>query len=207
MLLSIGVNLNLTDGFDQSLVVEWNPENSLGFRQEAARDITTLGGYTFLTIFVTVFCFYLKASGRPATMWYVILTVLNAYICQSVLKRCFDRARPEGVLPLSYVESASFPSGHAMMSTVTYLTVALLLADLAVRRKHAIYLIVLAAILSGAVGMSRVYLGVHYPTDVMAGWSAGICWCCGSWLLADRLTSRQTIPPIRLSQHAGADSL
>ena len=206
ILLAIGVSLNLTDGFDRSLVLEWNPENSLGSRQEAARDITTMGGYLYLTIFVTVFCFYLKASGRPATMWYVILTVLNAYVCQTVLKQFFDRPRPKGVLHLSYVESASFPSGHAMMSAVTYLTVALLLADFAARRKHAYYLLILAAVLSGSIGISRVYLGVHYPTDVLAGWAVGICWACGSWLLAGRLTSREIIPPIRFSQLRNADS-
>lgn len=207
ILLSIGVSFDLTDSLDQSLVVEWNPDDVLGARQEAARDITTMGGYTFLAIFVTVFCVYLRASGQTAAMWYVILTVLNAYIVLSVLKRVFDRARPEGVLHLSYVESASFPSGHAMMSAVTYVTVAMLLTNLTVRRKYAVYLLVLAALLTLSVGLSRVYLGVHYPTDVLAGWSAGLSWCCGARLLAERLTSKQTIPPIQLSRNDHQDSL
>jgi len=200
LLLFVGIAVLVQTGysqqFDQYCLQFLNPSRSLGTMQEAARDITTLGGYTFLTLFVTIVCFSLKATGRTATMYYLIATVTGGYVMMTALKSGFERPRPEGVLQLSYFESSSFPSGHSMMSTLTYCTVGLLMADLAHTRRHAIYLIVLSVGLALAVGVSRVYLGVHYPTDVVAGWIAGITWSCGIWRTARLLESRQLIPPV-----------
>lgn len=204
--MAISVQLQLSTRFDESLVRMINPSASLGKLQEIARDVTALGGYTVLTLVVVSVCLFLKATGRGATMYYLITTVVGGYLLMTVLKSSFGRPRPAGVLHLSYVESSSFPSGHSMMSTVVYCTVGLLLADLTRHARLRRHLLVVPALLTFAVGLSRIYLGVHYPTDVIAGWSAGILWSSGAWLIARRLESLQIIPPVLLESSIEADA-
>ena len=98
-----------------------------------------------------------------------------------MLKALFHRPRPAIVPHLSDIATASFPSGHAMLSSVVYLTLAAALARTATRTRLKIYYLGVAVALTGLIGCSRVYLGVHYPTDVLAGWSLGVAWvgiCC-----------------------------
>ena len=111
---------------------------------------------------------------------------------ESLLKLGFARPRPELVSHLVNVNSFSFPSGHATMATITYLTLGVLLARVQKRRHMKLYLLAVASILALLVGFTRVYLGVHWPTDVIAGWCVGTAWALGCWLLATWLQDRGT---------------
>jgi len=111
----------------------------------------------------------------------------------TLLKDVFQRPRPEIVPHLVYAGSSSFPSGHSMMSALTYLTLAALLARSQERRRLKAFFLLLAVLVTFMVGVSRVYLGVHWPTDVLAGWMAGTTWALLCWTLARWLQSRKTL--------------
>ena len=117
----------------------------------------------------------------------VLVVALGAIALSSGLKELIDRARPEIVPHETAVYTASFPSGHSMHSSSVYLTIAALLARIHSRRRIKIFILNFAIITIFAVGLSRVYLGVHWPTDVLAGWTAGtgralLCWLLARWL-------------------------
>ncbi|MGC2315856.1 MAG: phosphatase PAP2 family protein, partial [Bradyrhizobium sp.] len=107
---------------------------------------------------------------------FVLTTVLSGALLNTLLKLAFARARPDLVTPLTQVSTLSFPSGHAASSAVCYLTLGLMLAQTQASRSVRIHLIMTAAILTLLVGVSRIYLGVHYPSDVLAGWCFGTAW-------------------------------
>lgn len=147
-------------------------------------DITALGGWTVLTLVVIFAAGYLLVARKYATAAFVVAASAGGAIFGGLLKLLFDRARPDVVTHLVEVNSASFPSGHAMHSAIIYLTLGALLAG--AQRSGAVktYLIGTAIFLTLAIGFSRVYLGVHWPSDVLAGWSMGAAWALGCSLLA-----------------------
>ena len=151
--------------------------------EEAMRDVTALGGFTVLTLvtIVAALAFLLHRKRRQAAV--LVGTVLMAQVSSEVLKTLYDRPRPDLVPHGSYVYSASFPSGHSMLSAAVYLTLAVLIASLEPRRATKALVFVLAAGVMTAVGFSRVYLGVHWPSDVLAGWSAGAAWAFSAWVV------------------------
>jgi undecaprenyl-diphosphatase len=158
-----------------------------GWLQEAARDITALGGYTVLTLVVgAVLGFLVIGRHFPAAILVAVATT-GGWLLSVLLKDLYDRPRPDLVPHLTRVASSSFPSGHAMLSAVVYLTLGALLARLVPRWRAKLYFVAVAVMLALLVGSSRVYLGVHYPTDVAAGWAAGVAWATLCWLAARRL--------------------
>ena len=177
-----------------------NPDNlsdPIGPRwvEELMRDFTGLGGVgvvTFLTVAATGF---LLLEGRRRAMLLLLAAVLGGILASLTLKWSFDRPRPELVPHGSYVYTSSFPSGHSMMAAATYLTIGALLARMHSDVRTKAYFIVLATLLTVAVGFSRVYLGVHWPTDVLAGWTMGGFWALLCWTGARRLQRRGDIEP------------
>jgi undecaprenyl-diphosphatase len=149
----------------------------------AVRDITALGGYALLIIAVVISggYFILTRNYAPALHLFSVLSV-GALIC-NFLKVLFSKPRPD-IEHAVYVASYSFPSGHSMMSAAVYLTLGVTLASMEPLRPIKIYLLVISALLTMLVGLSRVYLGVHYPTDVLAGWLAGTVWALICLLIA-----------------------
>jgi undecaprenyl-diphosphatase len=161
--------------------------------QDAARDITALGGVVVVVLLTVVTGGFLVLDGKRRMALFVCGSVLSGLIASTILKDLFVRPRPDLVPRAAYSSGASFPSGHSMMSAITYLTLGALLARSQERKRLKAYFFLLAALLTLMVGVSRVYLGVHWPTDVLAGWTAGAVWALFCWLAARWLQSRRRI--------------
>jgi len=176
-----------TEAFDRAVLLAFrNPANSAdpigpAWVEEMMRDITSLGSQPIL-ILVSLAAFgFLMMTRRPASAWLLLVSVSGGLILSTVLKLGFERARPDLVAHATQVFTASFPSGHAMLSAVTYLTLGALLARAQESHRVKAYLLGMVVILTVITGLSRVYLGVHWPTDVIAGWCIGAAWallCC-----------------------------
>lgn len=159
----------------------------------AARDLTTLGGFAILTLITTVAVMFLLLTGRKGAAGLVVLSIGGGTLLSSWLKLLFDRARPDLVPHAVEVYTASFPSGHATMTAVAYLTLGALLMRVVHGRRLKVFVMGTAIAIVLIVGLSRVYLGVHWPTDVLAGWSIGFAWATLWWLLAAVLQRRGRI--------------
>ncbi len=161
--------------------------------ESVVRDITSLGSFSVLAIVTLSAVIYLLIDGKRAAAAFVFFAIAGGGVLSELLKHLFARPRPELVAHLVDVKTMSFPSGHAMLSAVTFLTLGALLTRIQSRRRLKAYLLSLAIFLTILVGLSRLYLGVHWPTDVLAGWCAGAAWAMGCWLLATWLQSRGQI--------------
>jgi undecaprenyl-diphosphatase len=159
------------------------------------RDITALGGTTVLTLLTAIVIGYLLIDRKRAAALLVLVSIGGGTLLSTLAKNVFARPRPELVAHLVEVRTLSFPSGHAMLSAVTFLTLGALLARVQPRRRLKIYLLSVAVLLTVLVGISRVYLGVHWPTDVLAGWCAGAAWAILCWLVALWLQRRGQVEP------------
>lgn len=155
--------------------------------EEIVRDITGLGGTALLTLVIgsVVGLLYMQGNYRQANI--VLLSIVGALLLSYFLKDIFDRPRPDLVAHGSNVRTASFPSGHALLATSTYLTLGSLLAQVQDRFRVRAFIIILSVITVLLVGFSRVYLGVHWPSDVIAGWSIGFVWALLCWLASWKL--------------------
>jgi undecaprenyl-diphosphatase len=163
-----------------------DPIGSRSF-EEAMRDVTGLGGFTVVTLVTVVAVLAFLLHGRRRHALVMAGTVLLAELSSDVAKGFYNRPRPDLVPHGAFVYSASFPSGHSTMAAATYLTLAVLIASLEPNRATKAMVFVLAFILMAAIGFSRVYLGVHWPSDVLAGWSLGAAWALAGWTALRRL--------------------
>lgn len=154
-----------------------------GWVEEMGRDITALGGTAVLTFITLVALGYLLLRRKLRAALFTLLAVGGGILLSTLLKVGFDRPRPDLVPHDSIVYTASFPSGHTMLSAVTYLTLAALLSAVHANHVMKAYLMFVAVLVTVSVGISRVYLGVHWPTDVLAGWTAGAAWAAFVWLI------------------------
>ncbi|WP_137129650.1 phosphatase PAP2 family protein [Rhizobium sp. FY34] len=152
----------------------------------AVKDITALGGVTVLSIMTLLAGLYLTLARRIKIAIFMLISVMGGWVISSALKIVIARPRPDVVPHLVDVQDLSFPSGHAMLSAVTYLTIGALLSRAQPTRATRLFMIGAALFLTLIVGMSRIYLGVHYPTDVLGGWCAGAGWALCCWLVAQR---------------------
>jgi undecaprenyl-diphosphatase len=151
---------------------------------ELVRDCTALGSVGILTFMIMAVVGFLLLQGKTRVTVLVIMAVGGGILLSTALKRGFDRPRPDLVPHGVLVHTASFPSGHAMLSAVVYLTLGALLARVQPQRRLKAYVLTIAVGLTVLVGLSRVYLGVHWPTDVLAGWVAGAAWALMVWCIA-----------------------
>jgi undecaprenyl-diphosphatase len=182
-----------TAALDRTILLSLRNPNDLSdpigptWLEEAARDITALGGHAVLTIVTLAVLAYLLLTRRRAAALFVVVAVGGGMLLSTGLKLGFERPRPDLVPHGARVYTASFPSGHSMLSAVTYLTLGALLARVEKVWRVRIFLVGLAVALTLVVGMSRVYLGVHWPSDVLAGWCGGAAWASLCWFVALQL--------------------
>jgi undecaprenyl-diphosphatase len=149
--------------------------------EEMMRDITALGGTAVLTLGVLAVTGFLALTRKTHAAVTVLVAVVSGMVLSQAIKWAYARPRPELVPHGMETYSASFPSGHSMMAAVAYLTLGALLARHQAQPRMKVYVLVVAGLLTVLVGLSRIYLGVHWPTDVLAGWCLGAAWAILCW--------------------------
>ena len=167
-----------------------NPSDRIGppWAEEMMRDFTALGSYAFIIMIVIAAVCYLLLIRKRGLAILMASAVIGGILISNLLKTAFDRPRPD-IEHAVRVFTPSFPSGHAMLSAVTFLTLGAVLTRASADWRVKLYFLVVAVLLTILVGTSRVYLGVHYPSDVVAGWCVGsawalLCWAVALWLQA-----------------------
>ncbi|WP_165230774.1 phosphatase PAP2 family protein [Aquisphaera insulae] len=207
-----GVAEGSTRRFDDWLILRLrhpdDPSRPIGpiWFEDAVRDLTSLGSISILTLVVGAVAGYLWIRRERFALAILFPATIGGLLASVALKAVFNRPRPDPSLRLATAYFSSFPSGHTMNSAVVYLTIGLILSRLMTSARLRAYFLVLAFFLTLVVGLTRIYLGVHYPTDVLAGWAAGVTWMVAVWLLirrqriptnqqSDRSVSRTDIGP------------
>jgi undecaprenyl-diphosphatase len=174
-----------------------NPAALLGppWVHEWGRDVTALGSMPVLLVMLTAVVGYLAMTRRYAAMLFLLAAVAGGIVLSFTLKQLIGRPRPP-MIPELRGALTSFPSGHSLLSAVVYLTLGALLAELVERRRLKVYFVTVGLLLTFLVGLSRIYLGVHYPTDVLAGWALGLAWAIACWLVARYLRRQGSVETI-----------
>lgn len=179
--------------FDEGLLLALrtsDPADPIGPRwfEASIAEITALGGFGVLALVTLLAVGYLLIFRKWGSALIVLIATLGGTAISEGLKVGFARPRPDLVAHAVDVTSMSFPSGHAMLSAVTYLTLGALVARTQERRRARAYILGAAVLLTLLIGLSRIYLGVHWPTDVLAGWCLGATWALICWFAATLLT-------------------
>jgi undecaprenyl-diphosphatase len=178
-----------TRAFDHAVLMAMRtpnaPNNPIGppWFEEAVRDVTSLGSSVMVVLITAIVVGFLALSGARHAALLIVGSVGSGMLLVSVLKEIIGRTRPDLVEHSARVFTQSFPSGHATLSAITYLTLGALIARVQTRRSLKVYSLTTAMTLTVLVGISRVYLGLHWPTDVIAGWSLGAAWAIGWWFV------------------------
>jgi len=179
--------------FDRSVLLALrhadDPSKPLGplWLQVAARDVTSLGSPAVLTLITAAALGFLALVRQWTAALFVLASICGGSAISFALKDLIQRPRPDLIAAAAQTQTYSFPSGHAFLSAVTFLTLGALLARMQRKAEVKIYFLSLAIAITVLVGMSRIYLGVHWPTDVLAGWCAGAAWAILCWLAAEWL--------------------
>ncbi len=188
-----------TLSFDERVVVFFrnpaDPTHLFGppIVTEAVRDLTALGGVVVITLITLLAVGFLLLARKVRAAVFMVVAIGGGSLVSLGMKHLFARPRPALVPHLSEVMTTSFPSGHSTLSAIVYLTLAALLGRLVTERGLKLYLLSTALLLTFLVGLSRVMLGVHYPTDVLAGWMLGLVWAMSCWVVMVRLQRRGAV--------------
>jgi undecaprenyl-diphosphatase len=184
-----------TRGFDESLLLALrtsDPGDPVGppWFEASVVDVSALGGFAVLALVTVLALGYLLALKRWGAALVLLAATLGGTAISEGLKVGFNRPRPDLVAHIVETTSMSFPSGHAMLSAATYLTLGALIARTQPRKRLRAYVLGAAIVLTLLIGVSRIYLGVHWPTDVLAGWCLGAAWALACWGAATWLAKR-----------------
>jgi undecaprenyl-diphosphatase len=170
-----------------------DPSDALGpwWLSTAANDLTALGGISVLTLFATIAVIFLIIQKKRLSALLLVFGLGGGVLLSEGLKAVFERARPPKAFQAVETINASFPSGHALLSTVFYLSLAVMLTRAFPQRRLKAYVIAVGVTIAVLVGTTRIYLGAHWATDVFAGWSVGAAWAMALWLISYAVERRQ----------------
>lgn len=191
-----------TGAFDRLILLSMrdaaDPSKALGpaWFQEAVAEFTTLGGYTVIITLTLIALLGLCLYRQFTTAGFIITSLVSGALVSSLLKEILARPRPDLVTHMDKVFTASFPSGHSMFGMLAWLTMATVLCRYHPDHTFRVFIILTALVMGALIGSSRIYLGVHWPTDVIAGWAAGIAWATSSWLIAHHINKARKDHPI-----------
>jgi undecaprenyl-diphosphatase len=195
LLLASEVSEGDTHAVDRAIMLgmreNGDPSDPFGpfWLEETMRDFTAMGSGAVLIFLAIAACGFLALRRQFFGAWLIMGASTGGILISLVMKNLFDRPRPDFVARGEAMTS-SFPSGHSMMAAIVYLTLGFVMAQLTASRRLKGYMIALACLASFLVGLSRVYLGMHFPTDVLAGWAIGFAWAGTCTLLAIWLQAR-----------------
>ncbi len=173
--------LSLRNGDDPALL------NGPGWLLYFVQNITALGGWPVLTVFSLALAGALMVQKQWSFLLVLLAVVIGETIITGVLKGFFDRTRPDFLPHLISASSKSFPSGHSASAAAVYFTFGLAIANVVKQRAIRRYALGASLVIVFLIGASRVFLGVHYPSDVIAGWCVGAAWASAVWLAAWRM--------------------
>ncbi|MBK6703007.1 MAG: phosphatase PAP2 family protein [Caulobacteraceae bacterium] len=193
-----------TRWFDESILLALrtaDPADPIGPRwvESSVMDITALGGFAVLALVTLMAVFYLLVNKKWGSALTLLVATIGGTLISEGLKVGFNRPRPDLVAHVVETTSMSFPSGHAMLSAVTYLTLGALIARTQEKRQMRGYVLGGAILVTLLIGLTRIYLGVHWPTDVLAGWCLGASWALLCWAVATWLTNQAGMTNARQS--------
>lgn len=174
-------------------VLHWLNEQATPWLDHAAVEITALGDTLVVIMIAVISASLLMLLGRKAYAALLVASVAGAGVITPMLKTIFDRPRPQVLeLRAHFAESsAAYPSGHATMSMVTLMTIAFIVHRLSRHRWVGVLAGLLAGVVILLIGLSRLYLGLHFPSDVIAGYTVGFTWAVLCALTIVALESRR----------------
>lgn len=199
--LAGNVKEGATQRFDEA-VLRWMSLHRIDWLERSLLEITALGTGLVVMVVVGVAALFLHYTNHKYSSFLLLFSTAGGIVLNNILKLTFDRERPDVFEWSTHAASSSFPSGHAMSAAVVYATIAFLLARLQPRRWTRIATIGAALLLIALVSMSRLYLGVHYPSDVLGGVVIGLAWAgfCVAGLEAVRVYAKRYRKPKELAR-------
>ena len=194
LVLTVAVLFNFTLSLDKTLLIALRDKNNLSiplfgtWLLPLMRGITFLGNSDSITVITFLLAVYLIVKKEFGLLGIILAAIISGSLIDLFLKWYFARSRPEVVPHLVTAYYYSFPSGHAFISAVLYPAIAIMFIRITRNKFVKAYITWLAVILVLLIGFSRIYLGVHYPSDVIAGWLIGLCWSSFLWILSKKIT-------------------
>lgn len=190
VLMAVLVHLGVGQELDRALLLmlrdPLNTSDALGpaWFEEAAGEVTALGSYTVIGMAAVIALACLLFLRQRFAALFLAVTLIGGSLVSTLTKQFFDRPRPDVVDHMDQIFTASFPSGHAMVSMLAWMTLAVITIRFVPRHGLRVFILWAALVLALLIGVSRVYLGVHWPSDVIAGWCLGLAWASLAWLVA-----------------------
>ena len=184
--------------FDRAVLMAMRPGGSADgwgppWLEAAALDLTSLGGIAVLGLFGLIVVLFLIMQRKRLSALLLVLGLGGGVLLSEGLKAVFERDRPPEAWRAVETINASFPSGHALLSAVFYLSIGVMLTRAFPRRQFKAYVLGVAVVLTVIVGLTRVYLAAHWASDVLAGWSVGAAWAMALWLVAYAVQRSQAV--------------